>query len=219
MVSHSGTSDVSAITGAGSSLADILDSVGNVVTTKEFTSTSLLHGMTDDFATGAHPIVLEFYVPKGYTGAAYIAPISMYSTDNELFLNDGVTYKVVDAGVRTCAGKDKPEWYLKLMVISTPAPTSTPEPTPTAVPEPTAMPAVQTPAPKAAPTATLDDSKFFTCSQCGYHNWTAVAGGYRCDHCGAITTQQLSGYPNVNGYTQNKYFEKVRQILKNEKSK
>lgn len=205
VVSYSGTDDVSAITGAGSSLADILNSVGKVVTTKQFTSTSLLHEVADNFATGAHPIVLEFYVPKDYAGAAYIAPISEYSNEYELFLNDGVKFKVVDAGVRSCAGSDKPEWYLKLAVAGTPTPTPTPaptaKPTPTATPKPTAAPGTPTPAPTVAPTATPDDSQFFTCSRCGYHDWTAVAEGYRCDHCGAVTTQQLNGYPNVKGYT------------------
>lgn len=204
VVSYSGTSDIGDITGAGSTLADLLGSVGNVVTTEEFTSTSLLHSVADNFATGAHPIVLEFYVPKDCAGAAYIDPISEYAGECELFLNDGVSYKVVDAGVRPCAATGRPEWYLKLAVTATPAPTPVPTPTATPTPTPTATPApTATPEPTAAPTptATPDDSKFFTCQQCGYHNWTAVAGGYRCDHCGAVTTEQLSGYPNVKGYT------------------
>ena len=33
---------------------------------------------------------------------------------------------------------------------------------------------------------------YFTCTACGYHNWTATEGGYACDHCGAVTTQDLS---------------------------
>ena len=85
----------------------------------------------------------------------------------------------------------------------TAAPTSTPAPTatavPTAAPAPTAAP---TEAPTATPQPTPDDSRFYTCPKCGYHNWTAVAGGYRCDHCGNIVTKQLAGYPNVKGHTE-----------------
>ena len=208
VVGYSGTSDISGITGGGSTLADLLGCVGNEVTTKEFTSTALLHSSADEFATGEHPIILEFYLPKDYPGAAYIGGISVYPSETELFLNDGVTYKVVDAGVRSCERKATPEWYLKLEVQEVPAPTATPTPAPTATPTPaptvapTATPVpTSTPAPTATPAPTPDDSIYYTCKQCGYHNWTAVADGYRCDHCGAVTTVQLSGYPNVKGYT------------------
>lgn len=98
---------------------------------------------------------------------------------------------------------------------ATPEPTATPSPTPTATPTstpaptatavPTAAPAptaAPTEAPTATPQPTPDDSRFYTCPKCGYHNWTAVAGGYRCDHCGSIVTKQLAGYPNVKGHTE-----------------
>ena len=98
---------------------------------------------------------------------------------------------------------------------ATPEPTATPSPTPTAAPTntpaptatavPTAAPAptaAPTEAPTATPQPTPDDSRFYTCPKCGYHNWTAVAGGYRCDHCGNIVTKQLAGYPNVKGHTE-----------------
>lgn len=53
-------------------------------------------------------------------------------------------------------------------------------------------------APAATP-APQDDAAYYTCPACGYHNWTATADGYRCDHCGNIVTAQLSGYGNVKG--------------------
>ena len=85
----------------------------------------------------------------------------------------------------------------------TAAPTNTPAPTPTAAPTNTPAPtAAPTEAPTATPQPTPDDSRFYTCPKCGYHNWTAVAGGYRCDHCGNIVTKQLAGYPNVKGHTE-----------------
>ncbi len=53
-------------------------------------------------------------------------------------------------------------------------------------------------APAATP-APQDDAAYYTCPACGYHDWTATADGYRCDHCGNIVTAQLSGYGNVKG--------------------
>ena len=43
------------------------------------------------------------------------------------------------------------------------------------------------------------DAEFYTCPACGYHNWTGVNGGYKCDNCGHIECKDLSGYPNVKG--------------------
>lgn len=49
-------------------------------------------------------------------------------------------------------------------------------------------------------TSTPDDSDYYTCPACGYHNWTATDAGYRCDHCGYLeSVKQLSGYANVKG--------------------
>lgn len=49
-------------------------------------------------------------------------------------------------------------------------------------------------------TSTPDDSVYYTCPACGYHNWTATDAGYRCDHCGYLeSVKQLSGYANVKG--------------------
>ncbi len=65
-------------------------------------------------------------------------------------------------------------------------------PAPAAAPEATA-------APTATPAPTPDDSQYYTCKDCGHHNWTATADGYKCDTCGRIETKQLSGYKNVKG--------------------
>lgn len=49
-------------------------------------------------------------------------------------------------------------------------------------------------------TSAPDDSVYYTCPACGYHNWTATDAGYRCDHCGYLeSVKQLSGYANVKG--------------------
>ncbi len=65
-------------------------------------------------------------------------------------------------------------------------------PAPAAAPEATA-------APTATPAPTPDDSQYYTCKDCGHHNWTATADGYKCDTCGRVETKQLSGYKNVKG--------------------
>ena len=43
------------------------------------------------------------------------------------------------------------------------------------------------------------DAEFYTCPACGYHNWTGVNGGYKCDNCGHIECKDLSNCPNVKG--------------------
>ena len=51
-----------------------------------------------------------------------------------------------------------------------------------------------------APALKQDDSAYYTCKACGYHDWTAVDGGYKCDHCGYVeSVKQIAGYPNVKG--------------------
>lgn len=71
---------------------------------------------------------------------------------------------------------------------------------------PTAAPTLNTNSSEAQPTATAapavkqDDSAYYTCKACGYHDWTAIEGGYKCDHCGYVeSVKQLAGYPNVKG--------------------
>lgn len=69
---------------------------------------------------------------------------------------------------------------------------------PTEAPKPTAAPAATAaPAPTAAPAA---NNKYYTCTACGHHNWTATGEGYKCDTCGHLeSAKQLSGYANVKG--------------------
>ena len=45
-----------------------------------------------------------------------------------------------------------------------------------------------------------NDAAYYTCKACGYHDWTAIDGGYKCDHCGYVeSVKQIAGYPNVKG--------------------
>lgn len=57
-----------------------------------------------------------------------------------------------------------------------------------------------TPAPTAAPQQSGSNITYYTCPACGYHDWTATAEGYKCNHCGYLeSVKQLSGYGNVKG--------------------
>ena len=51
---------------------------------------------------------------------------------------------------------------------------------------------------QAAPTST-SSTRYYVCQSCGHHDWTAIDAGYRCDYCGKVVTEQISGYPNVKG--------------------
>lgn len=48
-----------------------------------------------------------------------------------------------------------------------------------------------------------EDSKYYTCPKCGYHDWTGCEGGYKCNHCGSIVTKEISKYRNVKGVATN----------------
>lgn len=57
-----------------------------------------------------------------------------------------------------------------------------------------------TPAPTAVPQQSGSNITYYTCPACGYHDWTATAEGYKCNHCGYLeSVKQLSGYGNVKG--------------------
>ena len=226
----SGSVDLKALLG-GTTPTDILNSVGKDVKTTGCDVTVLTRAEADTAAQGTPRCVVEFYLPKDTLGAACVPAGSSYElvlNGGATFTVDdaGMRYDENNAPVwyirltlKTPAPTPSP--------TPSPTPTASPEPTatptatptasPTATPKPTATPSptptaapTSTPAPTAAPTEaptatpqpTPDDSRFYTCQKCGYHNWTAVAGGYRCDHCGNIVTKQLAGYPNVKGHTE-----------------
>lgn len=226
----SGSVDLNALL-RGTTPTDILNSVGKDVKTTGCDVTVLTRAEADTAAQGTPRCVVEFYLPKDTLGAACVPAGSSYElvlNGGATFTVDdaGMRYDKNGAPVwyirltlKTPAPTPSP--------TPSPTPTASPEPTatptatptasPTATPKPTATPSptptaapTSTPAPTAAPTEaptatpqpTPDDSRFYTCQKCGYHNWTAVAGGYRCDHCGNIVTKQLAGYPNVKGHTE-----------------
>lgn len=226
----SGSVDLEGLLG-GTTPTYILNSVGKDVKTTGCDVTVLTRAEADTAAQGTPRCVVEFYLPKDTLGAACVPAGNSYElvlNGGATFTVDdaGMRYDKNNAPVwyirltlKTPAPTPSP--------TPSPTPTASPEPTatptatptasPTATPKPTATPSptptaapTSTPAPTAAPTEaptatpqpTPDDSRFYTCPKCGYHNWTAVAGGYRCDHCGNIVTKQLAGYPNVKGHTE-----------------
>ncbi len=76
----------------------------------------------------------------------------------------------------------------------------------------TPAPAV-TPAPSAAPQQGAGNITYYTCQACGYHDWTATAEGYKCNHCGYIeSVKQLSGYGNVKGVDQLKTSNAAKSV-------
>lgn len=226
----SGSVDLKALL-RGTTPTDILNSVGKDVKTTGYDVAMLTRAEADTAAQGTPRCVVEFYLPKDTLGAACVPAGSSYElvlNGGATFTVDdaGMRYDknatpvwYIRLTLKTPAPTPSP--------TPSPTPTASPEPTatptatptasPTATPKPTATPSptptaapTSTPAPTAAPTEaptatpqpTPDDSRFYTCPKCGYHNWTAVAGGYRCDHCGNIVTKQLAGYPNVKGHTE-----------------
>lgn len=226
----SGSVDLETLLG-GTTPTYILNSVGKDVKTTGCDVTVLTRAEADTAAQGTPRCVVEFYLPKDTLGAACVPAGNSYElvlNGGATFTVDdaGMRYDKNDAPVwyirltlKTPAPTPSPTpsptptaspeptatptATPTASPTATPKPTATPSPTPTAAPTSTPAPtAVPTEAPTATPQPTPDDSRFYTCPKCGYHNWTAVAGGYRCDHCGNIVTKQLAGYPNVKGHTE-----------------
>lgn len=124
---YSGTSDISFITGGGSTLEELLDSVGKTVTDPCVISTSLAHSV----AATHGKYMMEIYLPKDQTNGVYIKSISAYPSEYEFLLNYGLSFKVVDAGIRTVKVSSYPEpneeysydvteRYIKMVVTSEP---------------------------------------------------------------------------------------------------
>lgn len=100
-VLFSGTDDISYITHSGSSITDMVSSIGTTHTYDGVVSTSLAHGVAAGFGTGMTHTMLEIYADKDSTDGVYIAGISCHPDEYELLLTNGLKYKVIDAGIRT----------------------------------------------------------------------------------------------------------------------
>ena len=121
--------DVGYITGGGSSVDDMVESIGKLYTEKGFTSTTIAQDAQLPF--GGHKdtqTVLDIIVPKSTRGA-YIYKMADNPAEFEFLIDRGTTYKVLDAGERTVkksifdlksrkfVEKEVPERYMKLEVV------------------------------------------------------------------------------------------------------
>lgn len=122
--------DVGYITGGGSSVDDMVASIGKLYIEKGFTSTTIAQDAQLPF--GGHKdtqTVLDIIVPKSTRGA-YIYKMADNPAEFEFLIDRGTTYKVLDAGERTVkksifdlksrefVEKEVPERYMKLEVVS-----------------------------------------------------------------------------------------------------
>lgn len=122
--------DVGYITEGGSSVDDMVASIGKLYTEKGFTSTTIAQDAQLPF--GGHKdtqTVLDIIVPKSTRGA-YIYKMADNPAEFEFLIDRGTTYKVLDAGERTVkksifdlksrefVEKEVPERYMKLEVVS-----------------------------------------------------------------------------------------------------
>ncbi|MDO4379760.1 MAG: leucine-rich repeat protein [Clostridia bacterium] len=100
-VLFSGTDDISYITHSGSSITDMLSSVGTTHTYPGVISTSVSHGVAAGFGTGMTHTMLEIYADKDSSDGVYIADVSVHPDEYELLLTRDLKYEVLDAGVRS----------------------------------------------------------------------------------------------------------------------
>ncbi|MBQ4232746.1 MAG: leucine-rich repeat protein, partial [Lachnospiraceae bacterium] len=113
-----GTSYIGDITGGGSTVSDMVNSIGKTYVSTAVSSTSLLHEVATAFSGGG--VVLEIEGDKDNIPGMYIASFSQYPTEAELLLANKTTYKVVDAGVRAYIndmGSTDYEKYIKLKIV------------------------------------------------------------------------------------------------------
>ena len=138
VVLYSGTNNVSNITGATSSVTDMIKSIGKTVDENFVISTSIDYGVTTHFGSGSYHTTLEFYAPKLGTKGAYLQKIGGNEFEYELLLNKGNKFKVIDAGVRKVnfttregVNEDNTERFIKLAIVndSSPIPTEPTSPT------------------------------------------------------------------------------------------
>lgn len=119
--------DVGYITGGGSSIDDMVASIGKTYTEKGFTSTAIAQDAQLPFGGYENPTrtVLDIVVPKSTRGV-YIYKMADNPAEFEFLIDKGTTYRVLDAGERTVKKynwrtdslEDVSERYMKLEVVS-----------------------------------------------------------------------------------------------------
>lgn len=122
--------DVDYITGSGSTIEEMVASIGKEYTEKGFTSTTIAQDAQLPFGGFKDTkTVLDIVVPKSTRGA-YIYKMADNPAEFEFLIDRGTTYKVLDAGERTVkksvfdlkamkfVEKEVVERYMKLEVVS-----------------------------------------------------------------------------------------------------
>jgi hypothetical protein len=113
-----GTSYIGDITGGGSKVSDMVNSIGKTYVSTAVSSTSLIHGVATGFSGGG--VVLEIEGDKDNIPGMYIASFSQYPNEAELLLANKTTYKVLDAGVKAYINEEGYtcyEKYIKLKIV------------------------------------------------------------------------------------------------------
>ena len=141
VVVYSGCEDDEFILGGTIDLDNITGLVGQTVTFKPITSTSLLSSVATGFSSAKTAgLILEVYVPKDCTQGAFSGTHSASSSEYELTLAPGTKLSVIDAGVRymyDADGEKTPTRFMKLAIVEDEKPAPDPQPSPEPEPEPT----------------------------------------------------------------------------------
>ncbi len=82
------------------SLESLLKSVGTTVTYPNVISTSLYRTVADGFSSGANSVIFEIEGRAGKVNGMLIRRFSQFPMETEFLLNQGIKFKIVDAGIR-----------------------------------------------------------------------------------------------------------------------
>lgn len=133
------------------------------------------------------PVQMTIQLPDGFAAGGTALYVLHQKEDGRRYQYEGT---VDDTGVLTFTN---PNGFSVFTVSTQKFDLSTNDATDNSTP-------AATPAPTAAPQQSGSNITYYTCQACGYHDWTATAEGYKCNHCGYIeSVKQLSGYGNVKG--------------------
>ena len=136
---YSGCEDDEFIPGGAIDLDNITSLIGQTITFKPVTSTSLLSSVAMGFANSKTAgLILEVYVPKDCTQGAFSGTHSASSSEYELTLAPGTKLTVIDAGVHyveSADGEKNATRFMKLAVVEEEEPEPTPVPEPDPKPE------------------------------------------------------------------------------------
>ena len=231
LIVYSGTPIVYPYTGAGNSLEDLLNSVGNVITFEPMISTSLSGGLASMFAgITNNGTMLEIYLPCDLATGLYVDGISANQGEFEILLESGMRFQILEAGIRKTDlnyldGDPRPamgQRYLKLLalkkgqekvtdfdpyIVTKPVP-EPPAPTPTPTPKPKPGPASDD---DDAPSPAKEPGYVITCQMAGYpagYAWNEAAKACQpgtLDENGVFHAYGAAGTAKAGGGVPNTY--------------